>query len=144
MHKNTNHGHSNKGYTLVELLGVVVIILIFSTILVSSNRNATRGAQSVTYQQQQAELQSAVEAWISTQPSLSTAITAWAADSTPATILARAQTMMSHNSTSSFSIASGKITTSASLAQDPPLGFVVTWGSGTSDRLTQGPIVTAQ
>jgi len=65
------------GLSLVELLAVVVIILSFSMVVITVNSNATRGAEEVTYQQQKAQLQKALGAWVASQPSLIEAIRTW-------------------------------------------------------------------
>lgn len=64
---------------MVELLAVVVIILSFSMVVVTVNTNATRSAEQVTYQQQQAQLQKVIGTWVASQPSLSDAIRTWRA-----------------------------------------------------------------
>lgn len=126
------------GYTLVELLGVVVIILIFSSILLASNRNATQSANSVTYQQQKRELQTALEGWVAIQPSLANASTAWSDDLS--SVLGKAQKMLSHGSRDAFTIEGNKIVTSSSKALNT--SFVVTWDNTNGGRLRQGPIVS--
>lgn len=65
------------GLSLVELLAVVVIILSFSMVVVTVNGNATRSAEQVTYQQQQAQLQKILGTWVASQPSLADAIQTW-------------------------------------------------------------------
>lgn len=129
---------TNKGYTLVELLGVVVIILIFSTILLSSNRNATQSANSVTYQQQKRELQTALEGWVAVQPSLAVASTSW--PNTLEGVLTNAGKMLSHSSRDTFRVEGGTIITGASQAMDK--GFEVSWDNTGSGRRRQGPIVS--
>ena len=128
----------SQAYTLVELLGVVVIILIFSTILVASNRNATQGAQSVTAQQQQAQLQTAAEAWIASKPTLNAAIIDW--QDSPAWFKSNDGPMkiLAHNSMSAFTATGTGLTSPASLGQTPPTEFRIEW----TNRQTQGPIVT--
>jgi hypothetical protein len=71
------HKHQSSGLSLVELLAVVVIILSFSMVVVSVNTNATRSAEQVTFQQQQAQLQKVFGTWVASQPSLSEAIRSW-------------------------------------------------------------------
>lgn len=132
------------GFTLVELLGVVVIVLVFSMLLLTSNRNATQSAQDITVQQQQAQLQSVVEAWIAQQPSIYRAIDDWN-DSNAADLKAWVSgplSLLSQSSRSGFTTHGNNLVTPASSARGK--AFAVTWGSAgdVNSKLSQGPIVS--
>ena len=136
---------TRRGFTLVELLGVVVIVLIFSMLLLTSNRNATQSAQDITVQQQQAQLQSAVEAWIAQQASIHAAITAWRSSATTTSAMLNWSggpiALLSQSSRLAFSNVGSNIGTAASLARGK--AFQVSWGTGdTNSMLQQGPVVS--
>lgn len=127
-------------FTLVELLAVVAMIIIFSAIILASNQNATQQAREATYRQQQKQLQSSLEAWIATRPSMAGALSDWNADTSANAVLSRASSMLAFNSRGAFFVDGGKIVSEASSKSG--VAFSVTWGSSNTERLTQGPVVS--
>jgi len=53
-----------KGFTIVELLIVIAVIGIMSALVISSFSNAAQDTRRVVARQQQASIQSAVDAWV--------------------------------------------------------------------------------
>ena len=77
--------HSNKAFTMVEMLIVIAVIGIMSALVISSFSNAAQDSRRVVARQQQAALQNAVNAWVaskSTRSSLFDARTAYNAETT--------------------------------------------------------------
>jgi type II secretory pathway pseudopilin PulG len=137
--------HSKKSaFTLVELLGVVSIVLVFSMLVMSSNRNVTSSAQDVTTLQHMGQLQTALDAWIASQTSMQQASQLWEEKvSSPAGLLVWADgpvSLMSDQFRSSLSVYGDKLVTPASQARKQ--GFVVQWGADHDSRMIQGPVVS--
>lgn len=62
-----NIGLSQKGFTFIELIIVIAVIGIMSALAISSLSNGANDAREIVYRQQQATLQTAVSAWVSSQ-----------------------------------------------------------------------------
>ena len=86
---------AHPGFSLVEVLVVVTVIGILSTLIVSSITGAARDSRMVVARQQQAVLQEALNSWIAAASSgtnsLSAARSAYAAASTASAKLALLQ-----------------------------------------------------
>lgn len=134
----------NRAFTLVELLGVVSIVLVFSMLVMSSNRNVTSSAQDVTTLQHMGQLQTAMDAWIASQTSIQDAAELWEEKVTsPAGLLVWSEgpvSLLSDQFRSSLSVYGDKLVTPASQARKQ--GFLVQWGTNHDSRLIQGPVVS--
>jgi prepilin-type N-terminal cleavage/methylation domain-containing protein len=62
MKKHSFHGGS--GFTLIEMIIVIAVIGIMSTLAISSLTNGATDAREIVARQQQATVQSAVNAWV--------------------------------------------------------------------------------
>jgi type II secretory pathway pseudopilin PulG len=133
-----------RAFTLVELLGVVTIVLVFSMLVMSSNRNVTTSAQDVTTLQQMGQLQTAIDVWISSQKSVELAARAWNEKAaSPASLLVWSDGPMGllpAQFKSQISVYGDKLVTPVSQARKQ--GFVVRWGPDHDTRLIQGPVVS--
>jgi type II secretory pathway pseudopilin PulG len=129
------------GFTLVELLGVVTIVLVFSMLVMNTNRNATNSAQNITAQQQMTQLQTAVETWISSKPSMHEATTEWTTKGGNAGALIGwndgPMSMLPEQTRIQFTSYGDKLVTPVSQAQQ--LGFSVVWDE--AENRVQGPVV---
>ena len=61
------------GFSLIELLVVICVIGVLSALVITSITNASRDSRWTVARQQQATLQSALNAWITASPSISSA-----------------------------------------------------------------------
>lgn len=138
------NSHGRAAFTLVELLGVVSIVLVFSMLVMSSNRNVTSSAQDVTTLQHMGQLQTAMDAWIAGQISMGQASSLWEEKaSSPAGLLVWSDgpmSLLSDTFRASLSVYGDKLVTPASQARKQ--GFVVQWGADHDSRLIQGPVVS--
>jgi len=57
--------HSHRAFTMVEMLIVIAVIGIMSALVISAFSNAAQDTRRVVARQQQAAVQSAVNAWVS-------------------------------------------------------------------------------
>jgi len=135
-------GHlQKKGFTLVELLGVVTIVLVFSMLVMNTNRNATNSAQDITAQQQMTQLQTAVETWIASKSSMHEAATEWSNKGGNAGAMVSWKdgplSMLPEQTRIQFTSYGDKLVTPVSQAQD--MGFSVSWEE--AERRVQGPVV---
>lgn len=128
------------GFTLVEMLAVITLIIVLAALVLASNQNTTAQAREVVYDQQRMQLQSALETWVASRENMATAIANWNADTSVQAVLSRAASMLNFSSRANFRVENGRIVSDASLARD--IAFNVTWGSTDAEKLTQGPIVS--
>ena len=56
--------HSNRAFTMVEMLIVIAVIGIMSALVITSFSNAAQDTRRVVARQQQAAVQNAVNAWV--------------------------------------------------------------------------------
>ncbi|MFV1995687.1 MAG: type II secretion system protein [Verrucomicrobiales bacterium] len=87
---NNSVSHAKGGFTLVELLLVISVIAIMGALAISHFSNASQDTRRVVARQQQATMQSAVNAWVSANISGNNSVeTARLAYNTPADSKAR-------------------------------------------------------
>lgn len=136
-----NIGRHGRAFTLLELLAVVATIVIFSSILMTSNQNAINQANVNLQAQQEIQLKEALDMWVLNQ-GLASAKKAWEDDikNDPAKILEVAKTMLAPSTRGVFRLNKDGIVSDASINTGD--FFDVTWNLGAAnDVVFDGPVV---
>lgn len=121
---------NTSGFTLLELLAVVVTVVTFASVLITSNQNAVTQANSTVFAHQQAQLKEAIDMWI-VSVGTTAAKEQWAAASAPTDILERAQQMLSPATRGTFMVRNGKIVSDA--GANMGAHFEVDWPNMTNE-----------
>jgi len=139
-HKLVRRAKPKRAFTLLELLAVVATIVIFASILMTSNQNAINQANSAVQLQQEEQLREALQMWVM-HKGANDAATEWATiKDSPNEVLQRAQMMLAPATRGVFVFREGKIMSDASVNMGT--AFYVTWDPNDYNQKMSGPVVS--